>query len=144
MGIVLSVVMAACAPMGVLPEHEERADALMQAIVRGEADVIALMSTPAIQYNDVVSVLPQMQEMVPQGDLPEGQTTSWNNVVSTGGNMRSVVRTYEYPDRYVYLSVNFLMHQGEWRVDGFNVSGQPKPVHGNESGGAGSGAPIDI
>ncbi|MCY1243023.1 hypothetical protein D3C80_1013650 [compost metagenome] len=115
------------------PALNAEADALFEDLVLGRDDALIARMSSANKAEEIRAQLPMLRNMVGEATPPEPTVTGTRKTSGTSGEVYEVQQDYAYPDRVVHAYTTLVKEGGAWKVQGFNVNAQMKPLSAEPS-----------
>lgn len=115
------------------PALNAEADALFEDLVLGRDDALIARMSSANKAEEIRAQLPMLRNMVGEATPPEPTVAGTRKTSGTRGEVYEVQQDYAYPDRVVHAYTTLVKEGGAWKVQGFNVNAQMKPLSAEPS-----------
>ncbi|WP_312783451.1 hypothetical protein [Brevundimonas sp.] len=115
------------------PALNAEADALFEDLVLGRDDALIARMSSANKAEEIRAQLPMLRNMVGEATPPEPTVAGTRKTSGTSGEVYEVQQDYAYPDRVVHAYTTLVKEGGAWKVQGFNVNAQMKPLSAEPS-----------
>ncbi|PQZ84185.1 MULTISPECIES: hypothetical protein [unclassified Brevundimonas] len=115
------------------PALNAEADALFEDLVLGRDDALIARMSSANKAEEIRAQLPMLRNMVGEATPPEPTVAGTRKTSGTSGEIYEVQQDYAYPDRVVHAYTTLVKEGGAWKVQGFNVNAQMKPLSAEPS-----------
>ena len=115
------------------PALNAEADALFEDLVLGRDDALIARMSSANKAEEIRAQLPMLRNMVGEATPREPTVTGTRKTSGTSGEVYEVQQDYAYPDRVVHAYTTLVKEGGAWKVQGFNVNAQMKPLSAEPS-----------
>lgn len=115
------------------PALNAEADALFEDLVLGRDDALIARMSSANKAEEIRAQLPMLRNMVGEATPPEPTVTGTRKTSGTSGEVYEVQQDYAYPDRVVHAYTTLVKEGGAWKIQGFNVNAQMKPLSAEPS-----------
>ena len=115
------------------PALHAEADALFEDLVLGRDDALIARMSSANKAEEIRAQLPMLRNMVGEATPPEPTVAGTRKTSGTSGEVYEVQQDYAYPDRVVHAYTTLVKEGGAWKVQGFNVNAQMKPLSAEPS-----------
>ena len=115
------------------PALNAEADALFEDLVLGRDDALIARMSSANKAEEIRAQLPMLRNMVGEAAPPEPTVAGTRKTSGTSGEVYEVQQDYAYPDRVVHAYTTLVKEGGAWKVQGFNVNAQMKPLSAEPS-----------
>ncbi|MNY42995.1 hypothetical protein D3C86_1779240 [compost metagenome] len=99
----------------------------------GRDDALIARMSSANKAEEIRAQLPMLRNMVGEATPPEPTVTGTRKTSGTSGEVYEVQQDYAYPDRVVHAYTTLVKEGGAWKVQGFNVNAQMKPLSAEPS-----------
>ena len=115
------------------PALNAEADALFEDLVLGRDDALIARMSSTNKAEEIRAQLPMLRNMVGEATPPEPTVAGTRKTSGTSGEVYEVQQDYAYPDRVVHAYTTLVKEGGAWKVQGFNVNAQMKPLSAGPS-----------